>query len=70
MAYLALFALYCGCTAVRLIIVTEPLTFGWYVGQLAAGACVWSMGYIYRGDRERRHRARAARRRDGGLTAD
>lgn len=67
---LALCTLYCGLTALRLLWVADDwrdaldvITPKWVIGQLAALACAICIGYIYRGDREHRHRARASRRR-------
>lgn len=61
MAYLGFFAAYCGGTAIRLLVISDEwraalavITPEWIVGQVFAAACMVCIGYIYRGDRERR----------------
>lgn len=61
---LMLFASYCGAVALREIL-SHPPQLGWFVGLIAAAACMFTTGYVYRGGHDRRRRERS-RRRIGG----
>lgn len=54
---LGVFAAYCGIVAVRELGSTPPHP-GWLLGLVAAAACMFTLGYIYRGGHDRRKRRR------------